>query len=320
MRLVLYQKLLRASPQEIRQLLFQQLERGQRGGCWNHGFDLSLRQLQAACESYGSFTAAAAAATATAAENSTDNATRLVVRLNPSSADDVARQFDFLDALLQTKPLLFGSLPIDVDLVVVRRPPGLDASSGIIIIIDYLYQVLPYGAMFLEAYPSVGSFEKHGQRNAHGNPMDRHVIGVCHDLNNSPLSVHPSSSSSSPSSKDAYFLAEVVDVLPPTRLSTSIMAATSCSSETNSIIFREEGNDDGDLGWEAVQQSTDHIDFQDDDSFGKNDDAISQSFCARVWKWQREVATARETYVSCSSERAAQNIRNLYNSIMLHEE
>jgi hypothetical protein len=139
-------------------------------------------------------------------------------------------------------------------------------------------------------------------------------------------------------------LAEIVDVLPPTRLLVAYTAAPSPAATTRTTTRDRPTSShnttsvgDDDLGWEVVRQSTDHVDFHDNavvffsgTNYNRNrkkdnyeddeNDAIMSSksnFYARVWKWQRDVAFARETYVSCSDEHAARTVRRLYDDVMM---
>lgn len=114
---------------------------------------------------------------------------RLVCRLAPTDADDAARQFDRLAAQMGR-----GSPP-PVDLVLLDAPP-----AGVADTLQYLVDVAPHAVDFLEAHPAVGRGMQ--RMNAHGKPVQDHASGVCHVLGGGVES-----------------LAEILDVLPPTRLS-----------------------------------------------------------------------------------------------------
>lgn len=115
---------------------------------------------------------------------------RLVCQMEPSDQTDAGRQLDWLSTRLA------AARSVSLDLVLMDAPPALDSVSETT---SYLYNVLPLAAQFLEAHPAVG--RSCGLRNAHGKPLDTHVVGVCQKLTGS-----------------LSFVAEVVDVLPPTRL------------------------------------------------------------------------------------------------------
>ena len=129
---------------------------------------------------------------------------RLICQLEAGAGDEVADQLGRLGAFLGAAAGAMGGAggqgrgrPI-LDLVVVRSPPAAHPSGTLV---EYLAaEALPAAAAFLEAVPpgSVGR----GGRNAHGGPVGRHVMGVAHHLPGLGLGG----------------LAEVADVLPPTRL------------------------------------------------------------------------------------------------------
>jgi hypothetical protein len=48
--------------------------------------------------------------------------------------------------------------------------------------LSYLREILPVSAHFLEAHPTIA--ESYGRRNAHGNPFNDHVVGICHHFPN----------------------------------------------------------------------------------------------------------------------------------------
>jgi hypothetical protein len=92
-----------------------------------------------------------------------------------------------------------------LELVVLEATPrGLDEA------LCHMHDIQPFWSEFLEAHTSVGS--RHGKLNAHGKPLNHHVLGVCHRLQ----------------FEDAADIAEIIEILTPTRvaLTSSNLAAS----------------------------------------------------------------------------------------------
>jgi len=123
-----------------------------------------------------------------------DHSLRLICQLEPQIGGDAEDLFDRLSYQLGN---INGISPHAVELIVMRAPPSCSLCIGKTL--DYLGDVLPVAARFLESHPKVGS--SHGKSNAHNKPLDNHVIGVCHQLE-----------------FDIPQLSELMDVFSPTRL------------------------------------------------------------------------------------------------------
>lgn len=162
------------------------------------GAVLTLDQLLATAEAMGW------ASSSPLAAGGPLHGVRLICQLEPRASgeatDQLRRLADFLGAAAGGEGGS-GGRPV-LDLVVVRSAPARAAGD----LLEYLAaEALPAAAAFLEAVPpgSVGGGgQGGGARNAHGGPVGRHVMGVAHQLPGLGL---PG-------------LAEVADVLPPTRL------------------------------------------------------------------------------------------------------
>ena len=117
---------------------------------------------------------------------------RAICRLEAiADVSDAEAQLDKLSSLLSSRP----DAASVVELVVLVAPH----SSGLEDTLSYLHNIQPFWSEFLEAHQTIGS--RHGKRNAHGNPLNHHVLGVCHRL-----------------SQGTTELAEIVDIYSPTRL------------------------------------------------------------------------------------------------------
>lgn len=129
---------------------------------------------------------------------------RMVCRCQPiADAYDAEAQLDRLSSQLSSRSAeAAGAL----ELVVLTAPAGaqLDEALG------HLRDIQPFWSQFLEAHKTVGS--RHGKRNAHGKPLNHHVLGVCQRLDFTA----------------AGELAELVEILTPTRvaLTTRNLAAS----------------------------------------------------------------------------------------------
>ena len=156
---------------------------------------------------------------------------RLVCHLAPSSAAEAQRELNELSERLHGAGAHFGDgggAGACFDLVVIDAPcpaprdggggtndgggMGAGAVTGVASALDYLLEVSPYAVEFMEAHPHVGSYMS--KLNAHGNPINDHVGGVCHAFGGSG-----SVGGGMGVGMGVGTLADVLDVLPPTRLS-----------------------------------------------------------------------------------------------------
>ena len=135
-----------------------------------------------------------------------EHSLRVICRAEPIDANDAQVQLDRLSSRLSS---VSADAAAAVELVVMTAPK-LDSDE----LLSHLRHIQPLWSQFLEAHQTVGS--RHGKKNAHGNELGHHVLGVCHRLR----------------SLGAADLAETVDILSPTRLAlTSTNLAASIHSK-----------------------------------------------------------------------------------------
>lgn len=159
----------------------------------NHfdGLEVSLPQLEA---------------TPTLLDECAESSLRMICRLEPlADADDAESQLHRLSSRLSSRP---AEAAAALELVVMAAPSkDLDAA------LSYLRDIQPFWSEFLEAHTTVGS--RHGKKNAHGKPLNNHVLGVCQQMD-----------------LGAAEIADVVEILTPTRVAlTSRNLAASLHSE-----------------------------------------------------------------------------------------
>mmetsp|Transcript_16372 Transcript_16372/g.39987 ORF Transcript_16372/g.39987 Transcript_16372/m.39987 type:complete len:293 (+) Transcript_16372:17-895(+) len=232
---------------------------------------------------------------------------QVLCKLTPKDTDDAFRQLDALS--LELSKVEDQNVGDVIRLIVVEEPLALlrannKESSSTSSSLDYLLDVLPVAAQFMETHPTIGLSK--GERNTHGNPLDNHVLGVCHRLR-LPRRPPVSNNDEFPSSVNDETLQQVMDildVLPPTRL--SLDAATSISLET-SVHGRKGEMDAWDM--EPLIQGIDHFEFA-----GWNpprDNGAQNGLHQQVWKWQSEVQV-KETYASCSDAATAKSLHDYF--------
>ena len=182
----------------------------------------------------------------------------------------------FLESLAETTET---SIP---DMIVFHNDSiGRNTTSSLEDSLGFLREILPLSAQFLEEFrKSNGIGTKYGRLNAHGKPLDDHVIGICHHFPN-----HSTSD-----------LAVLLDVFLPTRLALSPLC-----------LLSQKGTFDADE-WEAAVQNTDVL-LLDDENSEKvpNYDRLMTD----VWNAQ-ELDGADETYAICRTEQEAINLQKLY--------
>jgi hypothetical protein len=203
---------------------------------------------------------------------------QLLCRVIPEDTDDACRRMDQLSSHLM-KASANAAAADTVRLVIIQQPvaPSSDDTA-----IQYLSQVLPMAAQFMEAHPTIGRSK--GELNAHGKPLDIHVLGVCHRLQSMPLETKASNDM-------LRFFSSILDILPPTRLSWNIH---------DEGVFKYRIDDRRSLDIEPLIQSVDHFDFStlsDETKLLQGNDS-DEVFHRQVWKWQRGVQV-HETYASC---------------------
>uniref|UniRef100_A0A7R9WQ26 Uncharacterized protein n=1 Tax=Craspedostauros australis TaxID=1486917 RepID=A0A7R9WQ26_9STRA len=186
---------------------------------------------------------------------------RTICRFEPCcTTDDVERQFDRLSGILQTSS---NAEMLQLDQVIVpwntssqqQQPNSTTAERITDWTSTHLYPALPFGARFLEDHRSVGNFQ--GQCNAHGNPLDRHVVGVCHAFDDVCIAT----------------ICAIVDLVPPVRLSVPRIAISLVDA----------------MQWEAMIQNVDHVRLEDVNAacadWSSRDE--HRYVHEEVWAWQR---------------------------------
>lgn len=225
---------------------------------------------------------------------------QVLTRIAPTSIDDAFRELDDLSTeLSKVKEQDVGKV---IRLIVINQPLATLKNNPSII--DYLSDILPVAAQFMETHPTIG--QSKGERNAHGNPIDNHVLGVCHRLS---LLQRLEDNNAEPNSNDDRLLQQILDildVLPPTRLS---LDESSLKILETSILNNGKGNGDA---WdiEPLIQGIDHFDI----SRWKPSDTVNHEthgLYRQVWQWQKEVRV-KETYVSCDDKPSAISLNNYF--------
>lgn len=172
---------------------------------------------------------------------------QVICRIIPDDRDDACRRLEQLSTHLMksctTTTDSADVIPV-VRLVILDQPfAAISDDDGI----QYLSHVLPMAAQFMESHPTIGRSK--GELNAHGKPLDTHVLGVCHRLQTSGLEQVASGSAEASSEMLQYFC-NILDVLPPTRLSWNFQ---------NEGAFRID--EPLPLDKEPLIQCVDHFDF-----------------------------------------------------------
>ena len=199
---------------------------------------------------------------------------RVVCRLSVTDADDTGRQLDLLANHLARQHAR-------VDLVIVEAP-----HEGLTDVVQHLVDVSPAVVSFLESHPSVVSETR--RLNAHGNPLQDHVSGLCHAFSGSVAS-----------------LADILDVLPPTRLSLSahnMWTLPECDADARDESIEQATAPlavDSDVGgWidelDAVLLGTDHL------YASATDPAAVSSYWEEVWS-ALQLEGGQEAIVTCAS-------------------
>ncbi|CAJ1933392.1 unnamed protein product [Cylindrotheca closterium] len=222
---------------------------------------------------------------------------QVLCKLTPNDTDDAFRQLDDLSLKLsKVEEKIVG----DVVRLVVVEEPLVDVVSTTTL--DYLSDVLPVAAQFMETHPTIGKLK--GERNAHGNPLDNHVLGVCHRLHQRSVSQNELLCSNG--SETLQHIMDILDVFPPTRL--SLDTYISSILETAVHGKKEEMN-----AWdlEPLIQGIDH--FECEGWMNPRDNDRQDSFHEQVWNWQKEVKV-NETYASCSAAATAELLRDYFHS------
>jgi hypothetical protein len=258
----------------MRLLLFRSLIR--------KGFELNRQHVaKVACQNslFQGVELSSSQVTGNLLDTCTSHNVRVIVNMYPVDVDDVGRIIDQLSTQLSKS----SNNKEAIDLVVIHQPQSSNDDD----VMSYLYQVLPLAAQFLEEYPSIGRAK--GDRNAHGSPLDTHVLGACHRLNAPTLDN----------------LSEIVDILPPTRLSLNCSNAELLCKNISS-------KDLSGMHMEALVQAVDHFEFSNlVDSNIRGREAEISTFYEHVWKWQQEVEN-QETYASCYDSETAQKLHSKF--------
>mmetsp|Transcript_7592 Transcript_7592/g.16144 ORF Transcript_7592/g.16144 Transcript_7592/m.16144 type:complete len:291 (-) Transcript_7592:184-1056(-) len=191
---------------------------------------------------------------------------RVACKVDAIDALDARRKLDSISTALSPSSLQnqWSDTVSAMELVILnlQRDDGetpLDTEA----VLTYLRNVLPISAQFLEINESIG--RSHGILNAHGNPVDSHLLGVCQNL---------------AGSLDMDSLPLVLDVLPPTRLSLDFSWLANANETDGSL--------------EIIMEGTDHIYSSSQDM-----EFLDESFC--LWKnlWeQRRRSGAQEFYTT----------------------
>jgi hypothetical protein len=184
---------------------------------------------------------------------------RWIWELEPTNASEASRALDQLSSSLEKHQ----NAP---DMIVFQTMFHSVEDS-----LSYLREILPVSAHFLEAHPTIA--ESYGRRNAHGNPFNDHVVGICHHFPNHNITD----------------LTLLLDVFLPTRLalsSSNLVEVASCS--------------DDDL--ETLVQNTDLIYHEDDNQYG---------IWNQVWKAHQQ-DRCHETYAICDDVEEIRRLRRLY--------
>lgn len=142
-----------------------------------------------------------------------------------------------------------------------------------------LRELLPMSASFLESHKGKIA-GKYGRLNAHGQPLNDHVIGICHHF----------------PTHNVLDLAILLDFFLPTRL------ALSASN------FRDASNLYDDVELEAVVHNSDVV-------YGDLQETNNSQVCEEVWKAQQQDG-AMETYAICHEDEEALRLRQHYDKFL----
>jgi len=167
------------------------------------------------------------------------------------------------------------------ELIVVHNRHQHSTHASIDGSLSYLREILPLGAQFCEAHPTIGS--KYHRLNAHGRPLNDHVVGICHSFPHHSIAE----------------LAMILDVFLPTRLAISPqnMVNTNKSVDWNDI------HRDDDL--EAVVNNTDMLSLE-----GANDQGFD-TLAKHVWGAQEQDG-AQNAFAICSTNEEAKLLESLF--------
>ena len=221
-------------------------------------------------------------------DESTEHSMRMVCRLDP-----IADEFDAEAQLDRLSSHLTARHSDAVDLIVLQAPP-----MGAEELHSYVRAIQPHWSEFLEAHQTIGS--RHGKLNAHGNPLNHHVLGVCHRL-----------SSADGAALGTGDLAETVDIYSPTRLAiTPDHLTASLPSDEASVGPLSAGAAPpptafGGLGedLEAVVEATDLLYVQAAE-MASSEHASLWALYDEVWAAQ-QLAGAQEVYAVCCAQGGA---------------
>lgn len=223
-----------------------------------------------------------------------EHSLRLVCRLDAiADASDGESQLSRLSAHLSSRS---ADAAAALELAVLES-----AQSDVDGALTYLNDIQPVWSEFLEAHPHVGS--RHGKRNAHGNPLNHHVLGVCHELTRLGTGE----------------LAQLVDILSPTRLALTASNLGLAGSPRQHPTASSSGHDDAHptafdgLGdeLESVLEVSDLICAGAEDVGGGSIGGVGPLWALweEIWAAQH-VAGASEVYASCRSTRSSTSSSN----------
>ena len=207
------------------------------------------------------------------------NDMRVLVRLEPRDELDAEVQLEQLGSMLSNS----GHEADVLELVNIIAPDHMPLQDTL----DYLRHLQPLWSTFLELHPYIGS--RHGKLNAHGNPLNAHVLGINHCLSGGVPS-----------------LAECLDIYTPTRLalrSSNLVGApndstTGASSASALPVDVSEG----------LSEELESIVAASDLLYASPDDLTRM---AGILPWWDEVWSAQqldgaaEVYVACCPEAGA---------------
>lgn len=237
---------------------------------------------------------------------------QVLCRVMPKDVDDSFRIFDALSSELSRMEA--NAVGEALRLIVLEEPMTANTNK-----LEYLFDALPLAAKFMETHPTIG--QSKGELNAHGNPLDDHVLGVCHRLR---FPQPPAIADEPPvsSSKRGALLEEILgilDVLPPTRLSldarTTLQLDNDMQNELSGSDINNSTNgssEDTVDGWdiEPLIQGIDHFDF----AGWKPGKFSPNSLHHKVWKWQNEIQV-KESYVSCDDPAIAKSLQENFQNV-----
>ena len=259
---------------------------------------------------------------------------QLLCRIRPQNITDASQRLEYLSSQLTTAACHDDAHKVAkvMSLVVMEQPTASSSTASssscsmhdTAYTLSYLSHVLPMAAQFLEAHPTIGQAK--GERNAHGNPLNTHVMGVCHRLlENDDIALETFGSKRQ--LLERYL--EILDVLPPTRLSWNV-AASQIPKNSNPNNQTDSNFDDDEyetrMDMEPLIQSVDHFDLSNYWSEQNDSSVMKQSLQEdsnqnnssnlildprRIWDWQQGVHV-QETYASCRDVATAKHLQALF--------